>query len=37
MLLFGRGLVPPLVAFRSPRCMVAVGTLFSSFWILATN
>ena len=36
VLLFGRNLVPPWVHFVA-AIMVAVGTLFSSFWILATN
>ncbi|MBI3677502.1 MAG: cytochrome ubiquinol oxidase subunit I, partial [Proteobacteria bacterium] len=36
VLLFGRKLVPPWVHFAS-AVLVAVGTLFSSFWILATN
>lgn len=36
VLLFGRKLVPPWVHFVA-AVMVAVGTLFSSFWILATN
>ncbi len=36
VLLFGRRLVPPWVHFFA-ALMVAFGTLFSSFWILATN
>ena len=36
VLLFGRKLVPRWVHFAS-ALMVALGTLFSSFWILATN
>jgi cytochrome d ubiquinol oxidase subunit I len=36
ILLFGRKLVPPWAYFVS-ALMVAVGTLFSSFWILAAN
>jgi cytochrome bd ubiquinol oxidase subunit I len=36
VLLFGRKLVPPWAHFVA-AVMVAVGTLFSSFWILATN
>jgi cytochrome d ubiquinol oxidase subunit I len=36
ILLFGRKLVPAWVHFFA-ACMVAVGTLFSSFWILAVN
>jgi len=36
VLLFGRKLVPPWAHFIA-ALMVAVGTLFSSFWILATN
>ncbi|HEY6256292.1 MAG TPA: cytochrome ubiquinol oxidase subunit I [Xanthobacteraceae bacterium] len=36
VLLFGRKLVPPAMHFVA-AVMVAVGTLFSSFWILATN
>src|SRR5882757_3083151 len=36
ILLFGRKLVPRGVHFFA-ACMVAVGTLFSSFWILAAN
>ena len=36
VLLFGRKLVPPRVHLVA-AIMVAVGTLFSSFWILATN
>src|SRR5499433_1533642 len=36
VLLFGRKLVPPWAHFVS-ALMVAFGTLFSSFWILATN
>jgi cytochrome d ubiquinol oxidase subunit I len=36
VLLFGRKRVPPRVHFVA-ALMVAVGTLFSSFWILATN
>ena len=36
VLLFGRNLVPRWAHFAS-ACMVAVGTLLSSFWILATN
>src|SRR6266850_5040325 len=36
VLLFGRKLVPPWAHFVAAM-MVAVGTLFSSFWILATN
>lgn len=36
VLLFGRKLVPPWVHFAS-AVVVAAGTLFSSFWILATN
>ncbi len=36
VLLFGRQLVPKWVHFLA-ACMVAVGTLFSSFWILSVN
>jgi cytochrome d ubiquinol oxidase subunit I len=36
ILLFGRKLVPPLAHFFA-AIMVAAGTLFSSFWILAAN
>src|SRR5215475_13099591 len=36
VLLFGRKLVPPWAYFIA-ALMVAVGTLFSSFWILAAN
>ena len=36
ILLFGRRLVPSWLHFFA-ALMVAVGTLFSSFWILATN
>jgi cytochrome bd-type quinol oxidase subunit 1 len=36
VLLFGRKLVLPWAYFIS-ALMVAVGTLFSSFWILAAN
>src|SRR5919201_5779067 len=36
VLLFGRKLVPTWAHFFA-AVMVAVGTLFSSFWILATN
>jgi len=36
VLLFGRKLVPPWMHFVA-ALMVALGTLFSSFWILATN
>lgn len=36
VLLFGRNLVPPLAHFCA-ALLVAAGTLFSSFWILATN
>ena len=36
MLLFGRKLVPPWAHFFA-AVMVAVGTLLSSFWILAAN
>jgi cytochrome bd ubiquinol oxidase subunit I len=36
VLLFGRKLVPPSMHFVA-ALLVAVGTLFSSFWILATN
>jgi cytochrome bd ubiquinol oxidase subunit I len=36
MLLFGRKLVPPWAHFMA-AVMVSIGTLFSSFWILATN
>jgi cytochrome d ubiquinol oxidase subunit I len=36
VLLFGRKLVPPWAHFIS-ALMVAIGTLFSSFWILAAN
>jgi len=36
VLLFGRKLVPPWAHFVAAT-MVAVGTLFSSFWILSTN
>ncbi len=36
ILLFGRKLVPRWVHFFA-ACMVAIGTLFSSFWILAVN
>ena len=36
VLLFGRKLVPPWAHFVAAS-MVAVGTLFSTFWILAAN
>ena len=36
VLLFGRHLVPRWAHFLA-GCMVALGTLFSSFWILAAN
>ena len=36
VLLFGRRLVPPWAHFLA-ACMVALGTLMSSFWILAAN
>jgi cytochrome d ubiquinol oxidase subunit I len=36
VLLFGRKLVPPWMHFAS-AVIVAVGTLFSAFWILAAN
>src|SRR5207244_153858 len=36
VLLFGRKLVPPWAHFIA-ALMVALGTLFSAFWILATN
>src|SRR6202012_4337169 len=36
VLLFGRNLVPRWLHFVA-ALMVAVGTLFSTFWILATN
>src|SRR5690606_20134144 len=36
VLLFGRKLVPPWAHFLS-AVLVAVGTLLSSFWILAAN
>ena len=36
VLLFGRKLVPPSMHFVA-AFLVAAGTLFSSFWILATN
>jgi cytochrome d ubiquinol oxidase subunit I len=36
VLLFGRKLVPPWVHFAS-AIVVAAGTLFSAFWILAAN
>ena len=36
VLLFGRKLVPPTMHFVA-ALLVASGTLFSSFWILATN
>ena len=36
VLLFGRKLVPPWAHFLS-ACLVAFGTLLSSFWILAAN
>jgi len=36
VLLFGRDLVPRWAHFAA-ACMVAFGTLLSSFWILATN
>src|ERR1700728_2526978 len=36
VLLFGRKLVPPWAHFVA-ALMVALGTLFSSFWILAAN
>lgn len=36
VLLFGRGRVPPWVHFGA-AVLVAAGTLFSSFWILAFN
>ena len=36
VLLFGRHLVPRWTHFLA-ACMVAVGTLFSSFWILSVN
>src|SRR5215510_8494802 len=36
VLLFGRSLVPPWAHFFA-ALMVALGTLFSSFWILSAN
>ena len=36
VLLFGRALVPRWTHFLA-ACMVAIGTLFSSFWILSVN
>ena len=36
VLLFGRKLVPPWIHFVAAM-LVAIGTLFSSFWILSTN
>jgi len=36
VLLFGRNLVPRWAHFLA-ACMVAIGTLFSSFWILSVN
>ena len=36
VLLLGRDLVPPWFYFLS-CCMVSLGTMFSSFWILANN
>ena len=36
VLLFGRKLAPPWAYFLS-ACMIAIGTLFSSFWIMAVN
>ena len=36
VLLFGRNLVPRWAHFAS-ACLVALGTLFSTFWILVTN
>ena len=36
VLLFGRRLVPPWAHFFA-ACMVAIGTLLSSFWIMAVN
>lgn len=36
ILLFGRNLVPRWAHFLA-SCMVAIGTLFSSFWILSVN
>ena len=36
VLLFGRKLVPRWAHFLA-ACMVAIGTLFSSFWILSVN
>src|SRR5262249_45499175 len=36
VLLFGRRLVPRWAHFFA-ACMVAIGTLFSSFWILSVN
>jgi cytochrome bd ubiquinol oxidase subunit I len=36
ILLFGRKLVPRWAHFLA-ACMVAIGTLFSSFWILSVN
>ncbi len=36
ILLFGRNRVPPFLYFLA-ACVVAVGTLFSAFWILAAN
>ena len=36
VLLFGRKLVPAWAHFLA-ACMVAIGTLFSSFWILSAN
>ena len=36
VLLFGRKLVPPWAHFIA-ALMVAIGTLFSSFWILSAN
>jgi cytochrome d ubiquinol oxidase subunit I len=36
VMLFGRNLVPRWAHFAS-ACLVALGTLFSTFWILVTN
>nr|WP_272494157.1 cytochrome ubiquinol oxidase subunit I [Stenotrophomonas mori] len=36
VMLFGWGRVPPRLHFFS-TCMVALGTLFSTFWILSSN
>ena len=35
-MLFGRGRVPPWLCFLA-CCMVSLGTMASSFWILASN